>query len=196
MGLGEESCDAEDHAFFRFQVHNTEVMDTPIDVPQDANPIIDDNNPRRNVAVRTTVRVRGVYVRLNPPNEQEAGDSPPAVANTPQQQQQPQPVIVLREREVIRKSPRCCYCFLMLPFLLALAALIISVVTFAIKNEDVKAKCSNITCVLNCGESIKNDCWVVLGGEAGLSLITIIYIVLLMCRLCRQSKLLVSNNNT
>lgn len=83
--------------------------------------------------------------------------------------------------------PRPCYCFLLVPFLLALGSLIVGVVSFTIKNEQVKGQCSNTTCMLSCGESVEKDCWVVVGGGSGLCFLTIVFILSLIVRSCKKS---------
>ena len=176
-------------------------MATPMDVPQDVeadrNRIggsrIGEDNPfsdRPPVVSTRRIRVRGVYILGSPSDNNQNNNRRPAVQGQAEQPEERQAVAVIRRKKQYQRSPpRFCYCFLMLPFLVALAALVLSVTTFTIKNEEIKRKCSNITCTLSCGEGFRDDCWVIVGAGASVCLVTGIYILSLVIRTCTGSKL-------
>ncbi len=171
-----------------YQPKRHSLMATPIDVPRDG----DEEQPTVTVTTRR-IRVRGVYV-LEPPNayaeprENRRNARPTSRRRTQEEQERPVFAVIRRREYYQRSPPRFCYCFLLWPFLLAFGALILAMMTFVIENEEVKRKCSNITCALSCGESPQEDCWVIIGIGAGLCVLAGIYTLSLLIRMCYKSK--------
>ena len=87
---------------------------------------------------------------------------------------------------------RVGYCCLVLPFFLAFALTVISTVTLAVKNEEVKMKCETVKCVLTSEEDPKvylADCWLVVGGGGLICLVLATFMLSLLLRMCIAAKL-------
>ena len=101
-----------------------------------------------------------------------------------------------RRQEPPRQSrglaTRVCYCCLLLPIFLALGAMVVSVVTLTVKNEEVKRKCPAVQCILTCNDNPKVylvDCWMVQGGGALVCLVLLLFLLSLVIRMCCGTKL-------
>lgn len=105
---------------------------------------------------------------------------------------QPRPRRGGTERGRGHLSRRVCYCCLAIPFFLAISVTILSVVSFAVKNEEVKRKCSAIHCVLTCENDRRvylTDCWIVFGGGAAACFIMTLFVLSLVVRMCFGTKM-------
>ena len=79
----------------------------------------------------------------------------------------------------------------MIPFILAFCSSALSVVTLAIKNEEVKEKC-DISCLLSASHdpnSTELNCWIAWGAGGGVCVVAILFILSLVIRLCCGTKL-------
>lgn len=147
---------------------------TPIDVPQDH------------------VRVTSMYVVLD--NEQQQQQQPrprPRPRRSPPQQPRPPPPVTPQEPDRHRCPRRVGYCCLVVPFFFAFCVSAMSVITLAIKNEQVKEKCEEIPCLLGC-DSTKHpqvNCWIAFGGGGVVCVVAVLFILSLVIRMCFGSKL-------
>ena len=83
---------------------------------------------------------------------------------------------------------RICYCCLVIPLVLAFVVSALSVLTLAIKNEDVRRKCKT-GCLLTCSEVNSSECWIVLGGGAFVCSVLLLFMLSLVIRMCFATKL-------
>lgn len=99
--------------------------------------------------------------------------------------------IVLGNRRSIWSRTCLGYCSLIVPFLLAFATMVVSLVTLSVKNKEVQDKCPAVHCILNCKEDhhAMVDCLMVQVGGAVVCLLLLLFILSLLIRICRASKL-------
>ena len=88
-----------------------------------------------------------------------------------------------------KRAARTCFCFLLIPFLLAFLVSVVCVITFSIENEKVKRNChvkNGPLCILNCDEEEQASvyCWFAIGGEAAVSVVCALFIMTLVIRIC------------
>ena len=90
-----------------------------------------------------------------------------------------------------KRAARTCFCFLLIPFLLAFVVSVVCVITFSIENEKVKRNCGDppnpFPCMLNCDEELTKPsvyCWFAIGGEAAVSVVCALFIMTLVIRIC------------
>ena len=123
-----------------------------------------------------------------------ATDSPSRVAviqtdgaslNTGNRSRRPRQQPPRRENLLAR---RICYCCLVIPLVLAFVVSALSVLTLAIKNEDVRRKCKT-GCLLTCSEVNWSECWIVLGGGAFVCSVLLLFMLSLVIRMCFATKL-------
>ena len=145
---------------------------TPIDVPQD----------------QVGVPVAALHVVVGNERRQRR-------AGAQQQQTPPQQVPMVPPHGQDGDRPlrrRVCYCCAVIPFILAFSSSALSVITLAIKNEEVKEKC-DIYCLLNSAShdphSTELNCWIVWGAGGGVCAVAFLFILSLVIRLCCGTKL-------
>lgn len=85
---------------------------------------------------------------------------------------------------------RVCYCCLVIPFFFAFCVSAMSAITLAIKNEEIKGKCE-ISCLLSDSSSEHQEwnCWIVWGAGGVVCVVSLLFILSLVIRLCHGTKL-------
>lgn len=89
------------------------------------------------------------------------------------------------KHDIVRS--RCCFCCLVVPFLLALALIAVFIGTFTVKDLNVTEYCSNISCSLNCDNQLKSTygaCVIIYSGGGVVGMMCILFVLTLTVRTC------------